>query len=133
MTADGPENDTSMSTGTVRRLLAGVAAAGALFLGAACAPSTGTVQDRKFIPAHDDLVTLSYPCGKVTCTTLRKKHRPDEWRLLVVNGNQHGWVSVDRATYNAARIGSRYEFGHIAAAATSRHLIDLIGPADLGL
>jgi hypothetical protein len=102
-----------MSAAIGRRMLATVAIAGALFLGAACAPQTGTVQDREFIPEHNDAVTVSYPCGKTTCTTLRTERRPDEWRLLVVNGDQRGWVIVDRATYKAARIGARYEHGRI--------------------
>ena len=67
--------------------------------------TSGTVIDRKFLPAHeenDDIYT-----GETII--LNTKQVPDRWIILVKDGEGSTWINVSRAVYEKSNIGSHWE------------------------
>ena len=80
-------------------------------------PQVGFVQQREFVPAHDNYVPAIIMPGHESCYTVNKSERcsytpgfmipghtdhiHDAWRVYLVNGKHKGWRSVDQATYDA--------------------------------
>lgn len=84
----------------------------AVCLIAACGsppPSSGTVVEKSYDDPDSIPVTSCSPVGKTTvCHTTWINDGP-HWRLLIDGDSEHGWVSVDPATWDSLHVGDHYE------------------------
>ena len=107
-----------------------------------CAPTEGTVKAKRYTPDRTWYATepvygsQSYPCSKTRTTyrcgkslttyyttTCRRRVQigteqvqhwsPARYRLRIVNGDESGWVTVDRGTYRRASVGDYYKNGSV--------------------
>lgn len=70
-------------------------------------PSQGMVTDKAHSPAY--FTTNYYACGKSMCPTMQ--YHPEWFSLGVVDPDQKGHsFAVAKATYDACRVGDRWEF-----------------------
>ena len=77
----------------------------ATLLLAGCAGiDSGTVTDKRHIPAH--CYTILMPNGKTT--TPLQTCLPEKWQLDVTDGARSQWVDVTRAVYDATSIGDHW-------------------------
>jgi hypothetical protein len=77
-----------------------VAAVALVLFVSACAPASGKITDRRFIPRHEVNETVG---DRVT-----KKTVPDTWELHLVKGDQKGWLKVNKTTYDVCQTGEQY-------------------------
>lgn len=93
----------------MRRITAATLLTATLLLaGCSNPPTTGTVTDKRYTPAHSQTHTWCHPVGKVTVCEPRIDFYPDTWELCITNSNETGWRTVDHVEYDRYAIGDHY-------------------------
>lgn len=85
----------------------------------ACAPSKGTVTEKDYDSAYSYWQAGSTTCSgtPTRCTTTPGYvvYVPESYDLLIVNGDDKGWVGVSQRTYDSTNVGDYYDNGTITA------------------
>ncbi len=88
-----------------------------LLLTACGAPDSGTITEKAFVPEHDvtDTQMICGAYGQYGCTVyvpvITTTHYDDDWQFKIDNGDDNGWVSVDKCLYDMRYVGDTWTEG----------------------
>lgn len=85
----------------------------------ACAPQQGTVSEKDYDEGYSywqaGTTTCSGTPSRCTTTPGYMVYVPDSYDLLIVNGDDKGWVGVSQRTFDSTEVGDYYDHGTITA------------------